>query len=199
MLQRPSGKHYPEFQALVATVNDGLVKDLDPATMEISQDLLLASHERDFLKSEIWTKGLDQFLPTYIPWAEPSVLNLTHKREKLFDEHTVALPVTQFILRHSLKGEPVSLADMVDIIYAPETGQAASYRKLLKENLLEQITAIKVWSYEVDERVSKNGNKYIAGFHVRAGTALLLWNEYIYAYWSKRQADWFNTNRPGCW
>jgi hypothetical protein len=139
----PSGQQSPEFQALVATVNNDLVKDLDPATIEISKNLLLAAHQRDFLKSEIWTKGLDRFLQSYIPWAAPEVPNPSHKRQKLFDEHIVALPVTQFILRHSLAGETVSLADMVGIDYAPEADQYASYRKLLKENLLNQITSIK--------------------------------------------------------
>jgi hypothetical protein len=165
---------------------------LDPARY-MTGNIELDLHLKESVSLFIWREiepiirlYVRQFLP-HGPQMDSE--HLEEGLDKAFDEYNMR--AHRLLLRRTLDGKTVALNEIVKELFAPETDEYSDYRARLRDGVLFRMRDLGLWNVEEEERISKKGNSFHAGYRISAGPALMAFHRLIYVPWTVRQTLFF--------
>jgi hypothetical protein len=180
-----------KIAAHVATLRE-LEERLAPESQVTTNNIELAYHQLEFLEQASWG-GIDPIVQFCVP------LILKHGPQMDPEHMTECITIgcdefvkkaSALILRRTFERRSVGLQEIVDEVYYIKKSAAYSdFRKKLKNNVLYRMRDIGLWNViEHDDRISKNGVKFHAGFEITAGPVLLAFHDHVYMPYARRRA-----------
>ena len=163
---------------------------LEPLGLVSKDDVPLALLQIQTLGQNIW-RELEAIVRFSCPLIFPKLDNISDEEYALrfkivFDEQIMR--GIQLVARESRKGEYVSLSQLAEEIYSPESQEYGPFRSRLRKKVLTPLEDLGIFSYTEDYGVSSGGHEYHKGFKITSGPALELFIKHIFKPWFERHA-----------
>lgn len=154
-----------------------------------SLDIAVAIHEEDTRPIVLWAT-LKDFLKKHV-YLFPTPADFWKdgiSEEAIDDATSVVLDQGNFYLtqelikRHLRQEEPVSLAELASFRYDKKKNLSSwlKYQKVLTAKIIPRAVALQMWEVETLRRQDSNSGGSIAGYKIRAGQALIDFDEYVF-------------------